>query len=124
VFGRNAVSSLEAALSLYPWDRATWSALGGLQFRQGNIATAERAARQALALNPENRSSIFFAGMIVLSERRFDEARDKALSILQLWPNDMEGMTLLGPSKMKEHQLRDKLFRVTAPACASPGHGM
>lgn len=110
VFGRKAVDTLEASLSLDPGDPATWSALGSFQFRQGNIAAAEQAARQALALNPEDRSSLFVMGMVALSERRFDEARDNALSILRRWPKDVDGMTLLASAKMGEHRLLGMLF--------------
>ncbi len=116
VFGRKAVDTLEASLSLDPEDPATWSALGAFQFRQGNIAAAERAARQALALNPEDRSSLFVMGMVALSERRFDEARDNALSILRRWPKDVEAMSLLASAKMADHRLLGMLFRGTA-AC-------
>ena len=47
------------------------------------------AARQALALDPEDRSSLYVMGMTALRERRFDEARDNALSILRRWPRNI-----------------------------------
>jgi tetratricopeptide (TPR) repeat protein len=113
-FGRKTVGTLEATVALAPADAATWSALAGFQFQRGNFAAAERAARQALALDPEDRSSLYVMGMAALRESRFDEARDNALSILRRWPKDVKGMTLLASAKMGEDRLLGTFFRVIA----------
>jgi cellulose synthase operon protein C len=112
--GRKTLGTLEAAVALAPEDAATWSAIAQFQFERGNFIAAERAARQALTLDPEDRSSLYVMGMAALRERRFDEAHDNALSILRRWPKDEKGMTLLASAKMGEGRLLGVFFRMLA----------
>lgn len=112
--GQKTLDTLEAALALDPEDAATWSAIAGVHARRADHVDAERAARQALALDPEDRSSLYLMGMAALRERRFDEARDNALSILRRWPKDVRGMSLLASAKMGEDRWLGIFFRMIA----------
>lgn len=98
-------------MALDPQRAASWSALAHFQFRRDMFVAAERAARQALALHPEDRSSLYIVGMAALRERRFDEARDNALRILRRAPNDNDGLTLLASVRMAEHRSLGIFFR-------------
>jgi predicted TPR repeat methyltransferase len=61
--GRKILGTLEAAVELAPDDAATWSAIAQFQFQRGTFVAAERAARQALGLGPEDRWSLYVMGM-------------------------------------------------------------
>jgi tetratricopeptide (TPR) repeat protein len=115
-FGTKTLATLEESVALDPQDAASWSALADFQSQRDNTVAAERAARRALALDPEDRSSLYIMGMAALREHRFEEARDNALSILRRWPKDNKGLTLLASVKMGESRLLGIFFRVIA-AC-------
>jgi hypothetical protein len=47
-------------------------------------------------------------------ERRFDEARDNALSIVRRWPKDVKALSLLASAKMAEDRVLGLFFRMIA----------
>lgn len=74
----NATAGLQLMQEAFSADASyapLWSNAGVLHMRQGNVAAAEHAYRQALALDPEDNGALF--NMISLS-RRLGDARSEA----------------------------------------------
>lgn len=68
-----AVKDAEIAVSLSPNDYILWQSLARLKERSGDIATAEKALRRALALAPQYADLQWALGNVLLRQEKYDE---------------------------------------------------
>jgi tetratricopeptide (TPR) repeat protein len=85
-----ALEAYEAALEAEPGRAETLLALGVLQFRRNEPASALEAYRRALELDPRDRTAHFRIAQVELARNRFQEALDSADRALAIEPAHAE----------------------------------
>ena len=70
----HAIAEFEKAVSLSPYDYRFWMSLGRAYEQSGDIAKAENALRQAVALAPSYAYPHWYLGNLLLRNGRYDEA--------------------------------------------------
>lgn len=102
---------------------------GNQFYSQGNLAAAEQAYRQALALDP-NRSDVYTnLGVTYYMMGRLDDAIDSYLAGLKLAPDDAELNYLLGAAYLQQSRLdeaREALLKANRadPNLGEPYYGL
>ena len=94
---------LEQALACDPNDPETLAELADFHRSSGDLAQAERYAREALGISAENTSGLIALGQVMLARGDIEEARELALSALQADPENVGGLHLLTAIKARSN---------------------
>lgn len=87
--------ALERARELSPTDPSHLADLGDWHFDDGNLATAEQLADEALGIDPEHGGSHILKGQIALSRGNVAEARESTIEALRQDPTDIAALNLM-----------------------------
>ena len=119
---RAAEARLEEALALDPARESLWNALGLARYALDDLAGAEAAWRQALALAPGRPEARANLAVLLMDQERAEEARAEADALMRDDPGGYLGLRALGRVEIQEDapQARDTLLRALAaqPAAA------
>lgn len=83
----DAVQHFKASLAMYPYQAKAWIEIGRAnEERDGNVEEAEKAYREALKIDTNSWQAWKRLANVLLTQKRFKEARQAAASAVQLNP--------------------------------------
>src|SRR5690606_7466167 len=91
-----ARSRLDAAITGAPNNSPLLMIAAQTHASLGDAAAAERLARQALTIDPDNTSAFTLLGNLFITQRRLDEATAQFAELVKRQPNSIAGHTSLG----------------------------
>lgn len=103
-----AVAELKTVIHLHPSVEAL-SYLGEASVETGNLADAKSYLKRALAMDPQNASSLYQLGLIASKEGRTEEAEKLFASALHSDPNHDNALFELATLKMRDHKYAEAI---------------
>ncbi len=98
---RKAESCFRHALTIHAADAAVWQELGLLLMEDGRSAEATACLKKALALDPLNGFFHDAMAKILLTQRRYDQARLHLEFALWLYPRDIVAQAMLKKMRLR-----------------------
>jgi tetratricopeptide (TPR) repeat protein len=104
-----AVQCLKRAALIEPRSKAAWMLLGQAHHQAGNRSDAIEALEHAIALDPDDTDPLILSGRIALAAETFDLAAMRARQVMEIAPEESEGLLLLTGTLAKQGKQAEAL---------------
>lgn len=98
---KDAMASLREILSIDQKDFVVWTELGTVEFKQGDIAGAEKSYLSALQEKPSFLLALLNLGKLQMSEKRFEGAIEVLSRAVEVEPKSSDANYFLGESYLQ-----------------------